>query len=86
MTCCILFQEYANEVKSKQSEFDDLNERTQLLLTTSSDAHVTAQLTQLSSRYTALLSYNRVSTCTSLFLFISARFVGDSQIEYPCTL
>ena len=56
-----MFQEYNEEVKLKQTDFDGLSDRTQLLLQSSSDSRITAQLTQLNSRYTALLAFTKVN-------------------------
>ena len=59
-----LFERYQNhyeEVLSKQSAFDDLSDKTQFLLQSSTDSRITAQLTQLNSRYTSLMVHTKDS-------------------------
>ena len=55
-----LLQEYFEEVRNKQTEFDNLTEKTQFLMQNSADSRVTTQLTQLNSRYTTLLAFVKV--------------------------
>lgn len=56
------YKDYNEEVKAKQADFDGLSERTQMLLQNSLDSRITTQLTQLTSRYSALLVYTKVGT------------------------
>ena len=63
---CAKYTRYHAEVKDKQSQFDSLSERTHLLMSScSADAAIASQLTQLSSRYTALLTFTK-DTCKRL--------------------
>ena len=53
-------QEYFEEVRNKQTEFDKLSEQTQFLMQNSAESRVMTQLTQLNSRYTTLFTFVKV--------------------------
>ena len=64
------YKAYHEEVRGKQGAFDSLTDRTQFLLQTSTDSRITAQLTQLNSRYTALTTFTKVRALGSFFCYM----------------
>ena len=54
------YKAYNDEVRARQMSFDTLSDKTQFLLQSSTDSRITAQLTQLNSRFTSLLSFTKV--------------------------
>ena len=54
------YKVYFEEVRGKEGAFDALTDRTHFLLQSSTDSRITAQLTQLNSRYTALGTFTKV--------------------------
>lgn len=54
------YKAYSDEVRARQASFDALSDKTQFLLQSSTDSRITAQLTQLNSRFTALLAFTKV--------------------------
>jgi hypothetical protein len=53
------YKGYYSEVRGKQGAFDALTDRTHFLLQSCSDSRITAQLTQLNSRFTALSTFTK---------------------------
>ena len=55
-----LFQTLHQQVTDKEAAFDNLSEQVQALLQISTDTQVSAQLTRLNSKYSALCSSSKV--------------------------
>lgn len=80
-TCSLILQGTHEAILDKQNTFDALAERAQTLLQSTTDNRVTSQLTQLSARYTTLMSASKVSitvysvpTSEQLFVLIILLF------------
>ena len=55
-----LYQAVHEETTQQQESFDHLAEQAQVLMQSSTDGRVSTQLTQLSSRYSALITLSKV--------------------------
>lgn len=68
-----------NDVMKQQQSFDQLAEKAQILMQSSTDGRVSTQLTQLSSRYAALITLSKVSLQNSYDFYI---IIKRGQITY----
>ncbi len=62
MLLCFI-QGLLKEVADKQPKLDDVNQKAQALLETSSDARISQTITQLTTKYQQLLSRAKVRFC-----------------------
>ena len=67
----MVFKGTHEAILEKQTTFDALAERAQTLLQSTTDNRVTSQLTQLSARYTTLMSASKVLTLKQILLIIN---------------
>lgn len=60
-----MFQSLHEELLQQQESFDNLAEQAQVLMQSSTDSRVSTQLTQMNSRYSALITVSKVSFINS---------------------
>ena len=58
---CMMFQSLHEELLRQQESFDSLAEQAQVLMQSSTDSRVSTQLTQMNTRYSALITVSKVS-------------------------
>ena len=58
---CMMFQSLHEELLQQQESFDNLAEQAQVLMQSSTDSRVSTQLTQMNTRYSALITVSKVS-------------------------
>lgn len=65
----MMFQSLHEELIRQQESFNSLAERAQTLMQSSTDAHVSTQLTQMGSRYHSLITTSKVNIDLSVLLY-----------------
>ena len=66
----IILQSLHDELMRQQESFDNLAEQAQILMQSSTDSRVSTQLTQMSTRYSALITVSKVCFWTIILMVV----------------